>query len=232
MLLHSIGNRPALQDISSDLLISLHLRLYEIQRFLRQVLWDADDSVDICNQYIPRIDDGLLVLAVQPDGSIDLVSSATDILLQPDAFTYLAHPDNLLRSCRTDVSREHLHWPSASYYRDQGLVLYRISQIAMLLQIPQPPVNHRPNRAQILRSRTHQTSIARIDHPRRSRNEHNCSCWDAVNLANHQHPWRHRDLFMAYIVSRRLGLVLVILSHISNRIRRSDSFGWPFLSFR
>lgn len=75
MLLHSISNTPPLLNIRRNLLIRIDLRLDEIERFLGEVLGDANDAVDVANYDVAGVDYCVLVFAVETHWCVDLGSN-------------------------------------------------------------------------------------------------------------------------------------------------------------
>lgn len=83
----------------------------------------------------------------------------------------------------------------------------------MLLQISQPPIDNRPHRAGVLRPRAHQSTITRIDHPRRCGDENHRAGGDRID-----------------VVALRLRFVFIVLSNVLDGVRWSDDFGGTFLA--
>ena len=80
VLLHGFLYTPPLEDVSSNILIRIHLRLDQVEGFFRHRLRYAHDAVHVADDDVARVDDGLLLLAVQAHGSICLTWSALDDL--------------------------------------------------------------------------------------------------------------------------------------------------------
>jgi hypothetical protein len=72
VLFHGICNTPALFDVSFHCLISIDLRLYQVDCFFGEILRYADDPVLISDDDVPGRDDGFLVFAVEADGCVYL----------------------------------------------------------------------------------------------------------------------------------------------------------------
>lgn len=59
-------------DVRGHGVVSLDLRRDEIERLLRQLLRQAHDAIYVGDDDVAGLDDGVLVLAVEPDGRIYL----------------------------------------------------------------------------------------------------------------------------------------------------------------
>lgn len=72
MLFRGLDKAPSGLEISGNFLVGLDLRGYQSYNLFHQVLWYANDTIEICNQIVSRADRGTLVFSLELDTRIDL----------------------------------------------------------------------------------------------------------------------------------------------------------------
>lgn len=64
MLLRRLCEGSTGFDVFGNTFVSLYLRLHEVDCFLRNSSWQANNTVQVANQVISWIDGGLLIIAL------------------------------------------------------------------------------------------------------------------------------------------------------------------------
>lgn len=110
MLFRRFRKRGTIADIFGHVLIRLYLRGDQVNRLLGEILRETYNAVDIPNEVVSRVDDGILVLAVESDWRVDLKTKCLDIshVVDDSENTHHTHTNYFLWSSRAYISREDL----------------------------------------------------------------------------------------------------------------------------